>query len=62
MTTVVDQVQMYYKSERKSAELNQAFLFLVKDGMTRQELETNINRRPALWSRFSNWLSVLPNS
>jgi hypothetical protein len=59
MTTVVDQVQMYYNAERKSAELNQAFLFLVKDGMTRQELETNINRRPALWSRFSNWLSVL---
>ena len=62
MTTVVDQVKMYYNTERKSAQLNQAFLFLVKDGMTRQELETNINRRPALWSRFSNWLSVLPNS
>ena len=62
MTTVVDQVQMYYNAERKSAESNQAFLFLVKDGMTRQELETNINRRPALWERFSNWLSVLPNS
>jgi len=59
MTTVIDQVQMYYNAERKSAELNQVFLFLVKDGMTRQELETNINRRPALWGRFSNWLSVL---
>jgi hypothetical protein len=60
MTTVVDQVQMYYNAERKSAELNQAFLFLVENGMTRTELEKNIKRRPALWGRFSHWLDAEP--
>lgn len=56
------QVQMYYAAERSAAEVNRQFLEFVKDGLTREELQTNINRRPALWGRFSNWLDKLPSS
>jgi hypothetical protein len=60
MTTVAMQVQMFYKAERDSAIVNSDFLFLVKHGMTRHDLLTNIKRRPSLWQRFENWLEVLP--
>jgi len=55
------QIQLYYAAERRSAELNEQFLWLVKNGMTRQDLSRNIERRPELWGRFSNWLEVLPD-
>lgn len=54
------QLQMYYAANRQVAETNNAFLELVKEGMTREELARNIERRPALWQRFENWLPVLP--
>ena len=54
------QLQMYYAASRQVAETNNAFLELVKEGMTREELARNIERRPALWQRFENWLPVLP--
>ena len=54
------QAQMYYAAERRSADLNQQFLWLVSDGMTRSELARCIARRPSLWGRFSGWLEVLP--
>jgi len=56
----MNQAQMFYQAERNAADVNATFLELVKDGMTRQELARNIERRPALWGRFSNWLGVLP--
>ena len=34
---------------------------IVKQGLTRKELANLIKKRPALWSRFSNWFKVLPN-
>ena len=55
------QMQMYYAASRQVAETNNAFLELVKEGLTREELEINIERRPALWQRFDNWLPVLPS-
>lgn len=55
------QVQMYYAAERQAAEVNLQFLEFVKDGLTREELQTNIDRRPALWGRFANWLDRLPS-
>ena len=54
------QKQMYYAAERRTAETNEVFLELVRDGMTREELETNIERRPELWKRYSSWLHKLP--
>lgn len=56
------QAQMYYQEERKAAEANLLFLDMVKDGMTRQQLQRLIDRRPALWGRWSNWLDTLPES
>jgi len=54
------QMQHFYASHRIVSDANETFLMLVKNGMTRKELETNIKRRPLLWSRFSNWLDKLP--
>jgi len=56
------QKQMFYRACEKAAEADQLFLEMVKDGMTRQELQTNINRRPAVWCRYSNWLDNLPEA
>jgi hypothetical protein len=46
---------------RRNAEVTQTFLELVDDGMTKEELARNIERRPALWGRFYNWLELLPS-
>jgi len=54
------QLQMFYEEQRKIADANLTFLELVEDGLTRQELQRNIERRPELWARFSNWLDKLP--
>ena len=56
------QEQQFWQAHRKIADGNEAFLFLVQEGMTREELQTNINRRPSLWGRFANWLDKLPSS
>lgn len=55
------QEQMFYAAERRAAETNQQFLELVADGMTREELQHCIERRPALWRRFDGWLDKLPS-
>jgi hypothetical protein len=55
------QEQLFYKAHRQIADANETFLELVKDGMTREELQRNIERRPALWSRYSHWLPNLPS-
>ena len=51
---------MYYDAVKKAGEVNELFLELVKEGMTRAELEKLIARRPSLWGRFENFLGVLP--
>ena len=40
---------------------NDLFLILVQDGLTREELQENITRRPHLWEPFSHWLGRLPS-
>lgn len=55
-----DQLRLYYQAERKAAEANLLFLDMVQEGMTRQTLQKLIERRPALWGRWSNWLETLP--
>ncbi len=55
------QLQMFYSAHRQVAETNNTFLELVKEGLTREELEINIERSPALWQRFENWLDKLPS-
>jgi len=54
------QLQIVYEEQRKIADANLMFLDLVDEGMTRQELQRNIERRPELWARFSSWLDKLP--
>ncbi len=54
------QKQHFSLALRKAADTNNLFLDFVKDGMTREELQSNIDRRPVLWERFSNWLVILP--
>lgn len=54
------QDQMFYDATRKAAELNQAFLDMVADGMTRRELQALIDKRPNIYGRFAHWLEKLP--
>lgn len=54
------QQQIFYEESHKIAESALLFSDFVKDGLTRNELERLIERRPALWGRYSNWLEVLP--
>lgn len=60
-TRLPTQTQMFYAEQRKIAETNSTFLELVRDGMTREELKRNIERRPSLWSRFEGFLDKLPS-
>ncbi len=55
------QVQIFYQESNKLGEVNETFNEIVKQGLTRDELAKLIKKRPAIWSRFSNWLNVLPN-
>ena len=57
-----NQAQMFYRASRHNAELDMLFSELVKSGLTREELLKNIERRPYLWGRFSNWLDRLPKA
>lgn len=60
MTTRPTQMQMYYAVSFKIAECNQMFLQLVRDGLTREELEKLIAKRPSLWGKYEGFLSRLP--
>lgn len=59
--SAITQEQMFYQAQRRVADANETFLELVTAGLTREELQRNIERRPALWSRYANWLTVLPS-
>ncbi|MHB1666098.1 hypothetical protein [Thiomonas sp.] len=56
------QLQLFYRAHRDIADGNLLFLEMVHDGMTREDLARNIERRPQLWSRFSHWLARLPSA
>jgi hypothetical protein len=57
----ITQKQMFYQEQKKIADINNTFMELVKNGLTKQELARNIERRPALWDRFSGFLQTLPS-
>jgi hypothetical protein len=55
------QRQIFYSEQKKISDINNHFLELAQSGdLTREELEKLIQKRPALWGRFSNWLPHLP--
>lgn len=54
------QIQLYWSEHQKNAEINNFFLELVKDGLTKDELKKLIEKRPSLWKRFEGWLEKLP--
>lgn len=58
------QAQHFELARRKLAEANTTFLELAfhpTNPMTKEELARNIERRPALWSRFAGYLDTLPD-
>jgi len=54
------QKQYFREAQHKNAEANELFLEFVRNGMTRDDLLKNIERRPSLWQRFYVWLEKLP--
>ena len=56
------QKDLYYGTVRKQGDADALFMDFVREGMTREELAANIKRRPALWGRYSAFLSKLPSS
>lgn len=54
------QWQHFYAAHRAVSDLNEEFLWLVEHGLTREDLQRCIERRPALWARFSGFLGTLP--
>lgn len=56
------QVQLFYQEQRNIAEGNALFLELVDGGLTREELDRCIERRPQFWSRFASYRELLPTS
>ena len=57
------QAQMYYDAERKSAELNNAFLELVcNNEITNEDLRKLIEKRPERYGRFAGFVGKLPDT
>lgn len=56
------QYQHYSLVHKKLAEQNELFLYFVNTGMTREDLATNIARRPHVWGKFEHWLDKLPST
>ncbi len=50
------QREMYYDAERRSGEINKTFLEMLPT-MRRRDLEKLIEKRPALWGRFADYLT-----
>lgn len=55
------QEQMFYQEQAKIGRQDELFMQLVREGMTREELQKNIQRRPSLWGKYSNFLPNLPS-
>lgn len=57
----MDQKTLFYRTHAQIADGNEAFMDLVREGMTREELARCIERRPSHWKRFEGFLDVLPS-
>lgn len=57
-------IQIWYAIERKSADLNiafmDAFMDALKDGLTAEELRKLIEKRPLVYGKFAHWIEKLP--
>lgn len=62
MTTAAQQIHTFYAASRNYAEGCLTFMDLVREGVTREELARNIERRPSLWSRYEGFLDLLPST
>jgi hypothetical protein len=54
------QQQMFYESANNFARSCELFSDMVKDGLTKSELQRLIAKRPSSWGKFSHWLDILP--
>ena len=57
------QKQMFYDAERRAAELNKDFMFMVnckENPLTREDLEALLAKRPQVYARFAGFLKTLP--
>lgn len=57
-----NQERLFYEAHKRLADANNAFLEAVADGLTREDLEKLIQRRPSLWGRYEHWLKTLPSA
>ncbi|WP_163056833.1 hypothetical protein [Acidithiobacillus ferrooxidans] len=62
MTTAQTQTSMYYDAVRHLGERDAVFMEIFQDGLTRQDLATNIERRPSYWGRYAGFFQFLPSS
>lgn len=60
MSSKMTQKQHFHDSHKKVADADKLFLFFVSDGLTAEQLQKNIDRRPSIWGKYSSWLKVLP--
>lgn len=54
------QLQLFREAEQLCFRLNEAMLDAIREGMTRDELQSLINRRPEVYGMFSGFLGKLP--
>lgn len=62
--TKPSQADMYYAAERRSADLNDAFMEMVKhptNPMTKRDLAALIAKRPHVYARFAGFMTQLPD-
>jgi len=52
---------MFGHAQQRSFDRDQTFLDLVKGGLTREELEKLIAKRPLVYGGYRNWLQKLPS-
>jgi hypothetical protein len=57
----IGQTALFYHEQQKIARGNETFLQMFKEGLTREELEALIKKRPSLWGRYERWLKILPS-
>ena len=61
---VKTQNQMWREAERRSADLNDAFMEMVNhptNPMTHEDLEVLLKKRPEVYGRFAGFLGKLPH-
>lgn len=63
MRDVKNQKAWFYRAMRDAAERDATFSWMANhptNPLAREDLESNIKRRPALWSRYAGFLDKLP--